>query len=251
LRDALRNVRARTWWSLAALVLVVAAAIYSSTDQGSAALEYVWTRLRGGYTVAERVEMHGADVRLRVAPRFANAGVRYPPQRVALLAFKDARKLEVYARQSDAATWKKITSYPILGMSGRQGPKLREGDRQVPEGIYRAEFLNANSMFHLSIRLNYPNDYDRARGAADGRNALGSDIMIHGSTSSIGCLAMGNEAAEDLFVLAALAGKDNVDIVIAPSDFRLAQPLTAGGPPWLNDLYGKIGVALRDFPSEK
>jgi hypothetical protein len=251
MRDALRNIRARTWWALAALTLVLAAAIYSSTDHGSATLGYVWTRLRGGYTVADRLAMHGEDVRLRVAPRFANAGVGYPPPRVALLAFKDARKLEVYARRSDAGAWKKITSYPILGMSGRQGPKLREGDRQVPEGIYRAEFLNANSMFHLSIRLDYPNAYDRARGAADGRDALGSDIMIHGSTSSIGCLAMGNEAAEDLFVLAALAGKENVDIVIAPSDFRRAPPLPDGGPPWLSDLYGKIDIALRDFAAEK
>jgi hypothetical protein len=37
----------------------------------------------------------------------------------------------------------------------------------------------------------------------DGRKNLGSNIMIHGKNCSVGCLAMGDEAAEELFVLAA------------------------------------------------
>ncbi len=245
----LRRVRARTWWTGSLVALLVVAIGFLGTEQGAAALGYVWTKLRGGYSVAERLEMHGEDVHSRLAPRFANVGLPYPPKRLALLAFKDARRLEVYARETAADPWKKVTDYPILGMSGRQGPKLREGDLQVPEGMYRAEFLNANSMFHLSIRLNYPNDYDRARAASDGRSRLGSDIMIHGSTSSIGCLAMGNEAAEDLFVLAAIAGRQNVDVVIAPTDFRASPaPPMVESPPWIGDLYGKISVALRDYP---
>ena len=69
--------------------------------------------------------------------------------------------------------------YPILAASGVLGPKLREGDKQVPEGIYGAEALNPNSKFHLSIRLNYPNTFDRRMAQSDGRTQLGGDIMIH------------------------------------------------------------------------
>jgi murein L,D-transpeptidase YafK len=155
----------------------------------------------------------------------------------------------VYASSERHDAWTPVLAYPIKGMSGRLGPKLREGDLQVPEGIYYVEFLNANSRFHLSIRLNYPNRYDRAQAAIDGRTRLGSDIMIHGMASSIGCLAMGNEAAEDLFVLAALVGRENIVIVVSPTDFRRGEPAqTIDGPTWLPNLYERLRAELRRYP---
>ena len=78
-------------------------------------------------------------------------------------------------------------SIPVLGMSGKLGPKLGEGDRQVPEGIHRVESLNPNSLYHLALRVGYPNEEDRKHAAQEGRTNLGSDIMIHGKNSSIGC----------------------------------------------------------------
>jgi hypothetical protein len=237
------------------LALVIAGAIalaftlFVRTDQGSAAVEYAWTRVRGGYTVPDRLDMHGGDVAARVAPRFAASNLRYPPKRLAFLAFKDRKLLEVYAKDDDAQPWKRVLLYPIRGLSGRLGPKLREGDRQVPEGFYRATFLNANSQFHVSIRLDYPNAFDRHHGAAEGRVLLGTDIMIHGSSASIGCLAMGNEAAEDLFVLAALAGLENLRVIISPTDFRRpGAVVNVEGPSWLAELYGQLARALREFP---
>jgi len=139
-----------------------------------------------------------------------------------------------------------LRDYPIRGMSGTLGPKLREGDRQVPEGLYRVESLNPNSRYHLALRVNYPNDHDRRRGREDGRTALGSDIMIHGNTCSIGCLAMGNEAAEDLFVLAAETGVENIAVILSPVDFR-ARDLPADTPllpPWAGELYAAIRQEL-------
>ena len=113
----------------------------------------------------------------------------------------------------------------------------------------QADPRNPNSRFHLSLRLNYPNDFDRRMGAADGRKDLGSDIMIHGSTSSIGCLAMGDEAAEDLFVLAARSGKDNLRVVIAPADFREAPPRSIMHEPrWVAMLYVNLHEELQQFP---
>src|SRR5207244_3968581 len=119
----------------------------------------------------------------------------YPPAELALLAFKQERLLEVYATDKKMGGFKFVQAYPILGASGELGPKLREGDGQVPEGLYAINFLNPNSLYHLSLRVSYPNDFDRAQAKRDGRQKLGGDIMIHGSFASIGCLAMGDEAA--------------------------------------------------------
>src|SRR5438094_7344225 len=81
-------------------------------------------------------------------------------------------------------------------------------------------YLNPNSVAHLSLALDYPNDYDRTRAAEDGRDTLGGDIMIHGGSMSSGCVAIGDEAAEELFVLAADAGWRDAVVVLSPVDFR-------------------------------
>ena len=88
-----------------------------------------------------------------------------------------------------------VLADPILAASGVSGPK-REGDKQVPEGFYRIELLNPNSRYHLSLRVNYPNADDLERARQDGRalSTLGGDIMIHGGSASIGCLALGDPA---------------------------------------------------------
>jgi len=86
----------------------------------------------------------GADVKERLLPWFEKAKVSYPPSRLALLGFKAEKRLEVWAETE--ATWKWVHSYPILAASGVAGPKLYEGDSQVPEGIYRLNFLNPNSL---------------------------------------------------------------------------------------------------------
>lgn len=202
------------------------------------------------YTVEDRVRLHAPTVERRLKRKFASAGLPYPPASLAYVAFKDVARMEVYARATETGAWRRVVAYPILRMSGTLGPKLREGDGQVPEGVYRAEFLNANSRFHLSIRLDYPNAFDRAQARAEGRTRLGSDIMIHGSNVSIGCMAMGDQAAEDLFILAALTGKERVSIVVAPTDFRRpAARVPKGGPPWVAGLYRHIKAALNPLPS--
>jgi murein L,D-transpeptidase YafK len=111
-----------------------------------------------------------------------------------------------------------IRDYYIQVASGGAGPKLRQGDRQVPEGIYRIVKLDPNSHYHLSMKLNYPNEFDLLHARQDGRKAPGSNILIHGKAVSIGCLAMGDEAIEELFVLTEHVGVEKVKVVIAPHD---------------------------------
>ncbi len=199
-------------------------------------------------TVTDRLRSYSAPVQQRLAPIFARAGVSYPPVQLALLAFKKERRLEVHAAGRDGA-FKFVRAYPILGASGGLGPKLRQGDAQVPEGLYSISFLNPNSLYHLSLRVNYPNDSDRAQGKRDGRQRLGGDIMIHGGSVSIGCLAMGDEAAEDLFVLAALTDIRNVRVVLSPIDFRIAKlsSLPSGAPAWTPRLYSQIRSELSRY----
>ena len=75
--------------------------------------------------------------------------------------------LEMYAVFNNAKIL--IESYPFTGFSGTIGPKLKNGDKQIPEGIYSVEYLNPNSKFYLSIKINYPNDFDREKASLDGR----------------------------------------------------------------------------------
>ena len=199
-------------------------------------------------TVEQRVAQFGPSVRNRVAPAFLSVGLEYPPRELALLAFKDSRHLQLYARASSSDSWRFVKDYRIEGASGTLGPKLGEGDRQVPEGIYRVNALNPNSRHYLSLRINFPNEFDRALAERDGRSNLGGDIMIHGGRGSTGCLAMGNPAIEELFVLAAQADFGRVRVVISPTDFRIPTARVPGiVEPWLRDLYLEIRSELQQY----
>ena len=200
-------------------------------------------------SVVSRLEKPVSD---RLGPRFRFAGAQWPPQAATLLAIKETRTLELWV--SSEGRWLHIRDYPIRGLSGHPGPKLFEGDRQVPEGRYNVVGLNPNSTFHLSMKLGYPNAFDREMAALDGRKRLGGDIYIHGRDVSKGCLAMGDRAVEELFVMTALVGKEKVDVIIAPRDFRVYPPGDSNGlvPRWVSDLNQRIASDLAPFPlSEK
>ncbi|MDQ6809870.1 MAG: YdcF family protein [Verrucomicrobiota bacterium] len=200
-------------------------------------------------TTADRVAEFGNAVRARMQPYFQAAGVDYPPAHLALVGLKAERSLQLYGANADSR-FRLIRTFPVLAASGQPGPKLREGDRQVPEGIYRVELLHPNSRYHLALRVNYPNESDRVHAQHEGRTEPGTDIMIHGGDHSSGCLAVGDEAAEDLFVVTALARDRHIPVIIAPTDFRVhAFDPPTGSPPWTDSLYTELRHALADFPS--
>lgn len=204
--------------------------------------------VKGKATVSERVEQYSPAVRQRLEPEFERIGMDWPGQRMTLIGLKEEKLLEVWIAGSDGE-FKRLHSYPILKTSGGVGPKLREGDRQVPEGVYRIESLNPNSRFHLSLPLDYPNAFDRQMAGHDGRTNPGSDIMIHGGRVSIGCLTMGDPAAEDLFVLAAEIGLDNSAVLLSPADFCKGHTHieTADMPDWVDTLYDRIRSELEKY----
>ncbi len=202
----------------------------------------------GRDTIDERVAQYGAVVAARLRPLFEQRALVYPPAEIALLAFKDTRELQLHVRCAAGDAWTFVKTYPVYGTSGGAGPKLTAGDHQVPEGVYAVEYLNPNSRFHLSLKLDYPNAFDCRMAIADRRYDLGADIMIHGGSWSIGCLAMGDAAAEDLFILAAHVGVEHVRVLISPTDFREGRdaPQTAY-PSWTPVLYARLRAALAQY----
>jgi hypothetical protein len=206
-------------------------------------------RLPGQWTVADIVQDYSPIATRKLTPYFTKAKVAYPPKEVTLVALKQEKKLELWAR--DSGKFRFIRNYNIQAISGVAGPKLRQGDKQVPEGVYSIAGLNPNSHYHLSMKINYPNDFDLFHALQEGRTAPGSDIFIHGKAVSIGCLAMGDETIDELFVLTAQVGAENVKVVIAPRDPRL-YPLRTDNmalPRWTPALYSLISSEIKALSS--
>jgi hypothetical protein len=229
-------------------MIALAAAAVWQWRQIEASAGYVASRFRAKATVADRLAQYEDEVRERLAADFKRAGVAWPATRLTFLAFKEERRLEVWAGAETDGAWRHIKTYPIKAASGAAGPKLREGDMQVPEGFYGIESLNPNSRYHLALRINYPGEFDRARAREDGRARLGGDIMIHGKAVSAGCLAMGDAAAEELFVMSALAGIKNIRVLLCPRDLRrLPANTPPDSPPWLRELYAALQKEVAKF----
>jgi hypothetical protein len=198
-------------------------------------------RPRRERTVAGVLADVGPAARVRLRSRLGEAPA-YPPAAVRLVAYKQERELEVWVPRG--SRWSRAHTYAILAASGGPGPKLRRGDGQVPEGRYALTGLNPASAYHLSIRVGYPNARDRAWARLDGRTDLGGDIYIHGRAVSIGCLAIGDTAIEELFVLLADVGLSRASLLVAPDrDLRTAP----AEPAWLRDLYRDLGRELADL----
>ena len=198
-------------------------------------------------SVEEVTELFAGIARSRYAGACRRGGIAWPPKRLVLLAFKREKTLEVWGG-NESGRYARLATHPVLAASGGDGPKRRQGDEQVPEGFYDLTELNPNSAFHLSIRVDYPNQED-IRNSSRAIPAMGGDIYIHGNQLSIGCLAIGDRGIEELFTLAALIPPGARRIIIAPFDFRKRPkaPLPDEAP-WVLNLYGRMKKALREFP---
>jgi murein L,D-transpeptidase YafK len=110
--------------------------------------------------------------------------------------FKEESELEVWKQNRDGR-FALLKTYPICRWSGELGPKIKEGDRQAPEGFYNITpgQMNPNSQYYLSFDLGYPNAYDRAYGRT------GAQLMVHGDCSSRGCYSMTDEQISEIYAL--------------------------------------------------
>ena len=116
---------------------------------------------------------------------------------ILIRAFKKEAEFEIWKQQADGQ-YTLLKTYPMCRWSGQLGPKVREGDRQVPEGFYTITpgQMNPNSAYYLSFNVGYPNAYDRAHGYS------GGSIMVHGACSSAGCFSMTDEQIAEIYAVA-------------------------------------------------
>ena len=154
---------------------------------------------------------------------------------VYLRAFKETRELELWVRSGpdSGGDWTLFRTYPVVALSGDLGPKLAEGDRQTPEGFYSVHTaaLNPASSYHLSFNIGYPNAFDQHH------RRTGSHLMIHGRDVSVGCLAMGDPAVEEIYTLveaALTAGQPEVPVHIFPFRMTEANLQAAADSEWLD-----------------
>jgi murein L,D-transpeptidase YafK len=133
-----------------------------------------------------------------------------PPKLIAAIAEKDMDLqspilVRLFKQEAELEVWKQdrsgrfalLKTYPICRWSGDLGPKVREGDRQAPEGFYSISpgQMNPQSAYYLSFNTGYPNAFDRALGRS------GSQLMVHGDCSSRGCYAMTDEQIAEIYAL--------------------------------------------------
>ena len=111
--------------------------------------------------------------------------------------FKEESEMEIWKQNQDGE-YALLKTYPICRWSGDLGPKIKEGDRQAPEGFYTITpgQMNPRSNYYLAFNTGYPNAFDRAWGRT------GSELMVHGDCSSRGCYAMTDEQIQEIYALA-------------------------------------------------
>lgn len=154
------------------------------------------------------------------------------------LTLRSPMMIRVFKAESELEVWKEkdgalvlFASYPICHWSGSLGPKLREGDKQAPEGFYTVtkKQLRHFGRWPRSLHINFPNVYDQSQART------GTDILIHGGCTSVGCFAMTNPVSDEIHRMteaAIEAGQEHVPIHIYPFRMSDENMRTHASPAW-------------------
>ena len=117
---------------------------------------------------------------------------------------KSARRMQLFQNGQPLRTYR-----IALGFTP-SGDKVAQSDGHTPEGRFTIDRRNADSAYHLSLGLDYPQAEDRARAAAAGYNP-GGDIFIHGQPNALpdgfivkgdwtaGCIALTNAEMQQIW----------------------------------------------------
>ena len=222
----LSNARFAGWLTLAAACLMpLHAACAVSIELKDVASD----RLDRQRAAAEgNLPLAGTPDLSRLTERLAEKGLKLGSP-VLLRAFKSESELEVWIRKD--GDYVKFATYPVCHWSGTLGPKLREGDKQTPEGFYT---VTRGQMHHVgrwprSLNLGFPNVFDKVLA----RN--GSNILVHGGCSSVGCFAMTNSVIEEIYGLteqALRSGQNFVPVQVYPFRMTDANLESQKSSPW-------------------
>ena len=198
-----------------------------------------------------------ADARRRcgdaLQATFEKAGVRWPAHEILLRAMKREGELELWGRNGAGEAFVLVKRLRIAAQSGGPGPKRREGDMQVPEGLYEVDRFNPRSNFHLSLGINYPNASDRVRGDPV---RPGFDIFIHGGNVSIGCIALGDPGIEEVYLAALDSRARPIRVQLFPArmdsaDWPAWRDAQFAAHPEFRVLWGELAAAWARFERDR
>lgn len=162
----------------------------------------------------EKLQPIRNEMQLALGRELAKSGL-HAGSPIFIRIFKLENTLEVWMDDQKTGRYRKFQSFPICSFSGTLGPKLKEGDKQSPEGFYNITpgLLHPQSQYHLAMNIGFPNKYDQYF------DRTGSYLMIHGGCKSIGCYAMRDDVIEEIYYLAESAfenGQKSIPVHIFP-----------------------------------
>lgn len=173
--------------------------------------------------------------------QFEEKKLIWPARYIYIRSFKYDSQLEVWVKNQVQEPFKLFKTYKVCALAGTLGPKRMEGDYQVPEGFYMINVFNPKSNYYLSLGLNYPNASDKM--LSDSLRP-GSDIYIHGSCVTVGCIPIRDDQIDELYIIAAHAkdqGQDFIPVHIFPVRFNVEKSVK-----YLDNL-SKDDPALKKF----
>ena len=150
----------------------------------------------GGFLSKSNDNRHNQPLQSSVVAALKAMGSS-PGEAMLIRIFKQEKTLEVWKRTT-AGDFRMFKTYEICAFSGNLGPKIKEGDRQSPEGFYTITpgLMNPRSSYYLAFNTGFPNKFDRSWGRT------GTDLMVHGDCSSSGCYAMTDGGIAEIYALA-------------------------------------------------
>ncbi|MDX2308615.1 MAG: murein L,D-transpeptidase family protein [Hyphomicrobium sp.] len=164
-----------------------------------------------------RLPLPGTPDTTRTAERLSERGMKLGASALVRI-FKEESSLEVWLEKD--GRFELFASYPICHWSGTLGPKVREGDKQTPEGFYTitSRQLHRIGRWPRALNLGFPNAFDQAH------KRSGSYILVHGGCTSVGCFAMTNPVMTEIYGIVSAAlrgGQRHVPVHVFP--FRLTE----------------------------
>lgn len=180
------------------------------------------------------------------------AGISKEKCEILIRGFKREMSLEVWGRNRGERSFRLIVSYPFCALSGELGPKRKEGDLQVPEGVYSINHFNPQSSYFLSLGISYPNASDSVRGT---KGKLGGEIYIHGNCVTVGCIPITDELIKELYVIAVEArtnGQEQIPVLLFPfrmTDAAMKEQTAAVRDPGTLTLWNELKPVFDRFES--
>ena len=209
---------------------------------GDASLEDRMERWRAARAGRLQTPLPGTPDTEKPLTRLASTGVSLgAPMMIRI--FKAESEFEIWVLKNKV--YVPFATYPICYWAGNLGPKLREGDRQTPEGFYTLteNQLHDGARWRRSLDIGYPNVFDRANGRS------GSAILVHGGCDSSGCFAMTNSVSAELYDLVSAtlrSGTQHIPVHVFPFRMTDANMTAAKDHPW-RDFWANLKQGYDSF----